>query len=92
MDVTIIVAAIVAAIPATISAYAALRTKAQIKTNFGRNIGEHVEAQGIQLDRLLHWSRLHNEQDNDVREALGLGRVDYPLDIPDDSHGNKITE
>jgi hypothetical protein len=43
----------------------------KLRTNHGKTIGEHVED-------LVTWSHIHTEQDNEIRDALGLPRASYP--------------
>lgn len=47
------------------------RTRKMVETNHGKTIGQHVED-------LVLWSHIHTEQDNEVREALGIKRAEYP--------------
>lgn len=64
---------------ASIGAYAAIQSaritrhvNRKVETNHGGTIGEHVED-------LIDWAVLHQEMDNDTREALGLARIEIPV-------------
>lgn len=45
----IVVAAVIAAVPATIAAVSSAKTNRRIRTNHGKNIGQHVEDLGSLL-------------------------------------------
>lgn len=86
-----VIAASITAGPSSIAAWAALRVKRDQRTNHGKKIGEHVED-------LVDWAanttvamQLHQESDNDLRQALGLPRtqVIFPR-IPGDSREQTI--
>lgn len=72
-------AAIIVAIPASIGAYASLRTRNDVKTNHGKKIGTHVEDLVDLASNMQAWAILHQESDNQLREALGIDRVDLPF-------------
>lgn len=78
MDPTVI-AAVILAIPALVGAYASLRTRNDVKTNHGKKIGTHVEDLVDFADNMQAWAVLHQDSDNQLREALGLGRIDLPF-------------
>lgn len=79
MELGYIVAAGIAAGPASISAYAALRTNLKVKTNHGKNIGQHVEDLVEWTANMSEWATKHQESDNDLRQQLGLSRIEIPF-------------
>lgn len=72
----VIIAALIAIIPASVAAIASLRTNRKIKTNHGKDIGQHVEALVEWAGEMSEWAEHHTEQDAsqmaDIRLAVGL--------------------
>jgi hypothetical protein len=79
METGYVVAAAIAAGPATIAAWSSLRTSRKVKTNHGKNIGTHVEDLVEWTGNMTAWALAHQGSDNDLREALGLDRIELPF-------------
>jgi hypothetical protein len=67
-----VAAGAIGAIASVKAARAAGHINRKVETNHGGTIGEHMED-------LLDWAIMHQEMDNDTREALGLPRIEIPV-------------
>lgn len=79
MDSGVLVTGFATITAAGIAAWASVSTKRDVRTNHGKRIGEHVEAQGEDLKELKRWAGgmsqwadHHQRSDDRVAEHLGI--------------------